>query len=87
MFILKDDPLPAKLKASSASIIVTPEDPATAGLFIPMASISLTPMWATEEGAAYKLKADAVLAKQADDVKPFYFIKGGAIFDPFTGPK
>ena len=85
MFILKDDPLPAKLKGTSVSIVVIPEDATTVGLFIPMATISLTPMWATEEGAAYKLKADAVLAKQADDVKSFYFTKGGAVFDPFTG--
>lgn len=87
IFILKDEPLPKKLKESSVSILITPEDKDTTGLYIPMATISLAPLWATEEGAAYKLKADAVLAKQADDVKAFYFTKSGAILDPFTGTK
>lgn len=87
IFILKDEPLPKKLKESSVSILITPEDKDTTGLYIPMATISLSPLWATEEGAAYKLKADAVLAKQADDVKAFYFTKNGAVLDPFTGIK
>lgn len=85
VFILKGEALPRLLKGDAASIVITPEDPETAGLYIPMANISVSPAWSTEEGAAYKVKADAVLAKDTSDVKAFYFTKSGAILDPFTG--
>ena len=87
VFLLKDDVLPKLLKTQTVSVVVTPEDKTTVGLFIPMATVSISQLWSTEEGAAVKVTFEPVLAKEAEGVEAFHFIKNGAIFDPFTGTK
>lgn len=87
VFVLKDDVLPKLLKGNSVSLVITPEDADTVGLYIPMASVSIAKQWTTEEGAGYKLTFEPVLAKEGDGVEPFYFTKSKQIFDPFTGTK
>lgn len=87
IFLLKDDVLPQLLKTQTVSVVVTPEDKTTVGLFIPMATVSISQLWSTEEGAAVKVTFEPVLAKEAEGVEAFHFIKNGAIFNPFTGTK
>ena len=87
VFLLKDDVLPQLLKTQTVSVVVTPEDKTTVGLFIPMATVSVSQLWSTEEGAAVKVTFEPVLAKEAEGVEAFHFIKNGVIFNPFTGTK
>ena len=68
-------------------LVVTPEDRSTVGLYIPMATVSISQLWSTEEGAAIKVTFEPVLVKEAADVEAFYFTKNGAPYDPFTGTK
>ena len=86
-YVLKDEALPAKLKDAQVSVLVIPEDEGTAGLFIPMANVSIAEGWATAEGASVKIKFEPVKAKDAADIRSYYFLKSGAIFDPFTSNK
>lgn len=87
VFVLKDDPLPAKLKSDTASVVIVPEDSSTVGLFIPMARVSLAEQWSTDEGASYKVRFEPLKAKDADDIRPYYFTKAGVIYDPLTASK
>lgn len=86
-YILKDEALPSKLKDAQVSVLVVPEDEATSGLFIPMASVSIAESWSTAEGASVKIKFEPIKAKDASDIRSYYFIKSGAIYDPFTSNK
>lgn len=88
VFVLKGEVLPKLLKDSkTVSVLITPEDPDTVGVFIPMASVAIAQQWTTEEGASYKIRFEPVLAKETEGVQPVHFTKSGAIFDPFTGTK
>lgn len=87
VFILKGDALPTKLKDSSVSLVIVPEDADTPGLYIPIASVSIAEQWTSQEGASVKLRFEPVLAKEEAGVRPFHFTKGGAIYDPYTSTK
>lgn len=87
VYLLKDDVLPKLLKGNSVSVVLTPEDPNGIGFFIPMATVSIAQQWTSAEGASCKLTFEPVLVKEEDGIESFYFTKGKAIHDPFTGTK
>lgn len=87
VFLMKEDAMPALLKTPHVSLVLTPEDPTSIGVYIPQASVSIAKQWTSEEGAGYKLTFEPVLAKEGEGIEPFYFTKNKAIFDPFTGTK